>query len=263
MTALLSALFTAANAPYTLALGVVALYVGLQVLGLFHSGDHGEGDVDAGPDAGADGHELGDADGDAEAEADADAGHGDSDADADAHHDVEHDTDASAQTSSGGVIWALSALGVGRVPLAIVWQTFFTMFGLAGITATTVGSVLLGPPRPSFLAFSFPSALLLGAVLTASTVRGIARLVPSSSGDATRKRDLVGCTGVVISSKVDAEFGEVRLRDPQGRTLRLICRTLPGEAALPEGCEIVVAEYERSSGHLFVSRLTALPEGHR
>ncbi len=251
MIALLAALFTAPNAPYTLALGVVALYVGLQVFGLLQSGDHGEGDLDAGDGAEAEGHgELGDGHADAEAEGDADS-----------DHEVDHDADAHA--SSGGVVWALSLLGVGRVPLAIVWQTFFTLFGLTGITATTVASSLLGPPRPYFLAISFPSALAVGAVLTALTVRGIARLVPSSSGDATRKRDLVGCSGVVISSKVDAEFGEVRLRDPQGRTLRLICHTLPGEAALPEGAEVVVVDYERSQGHLFVSRLTALPEGRK
>lgn len=261
MTALLASLLTAANAPYTVALGVVAIYVALQVFGLLHSGDHAEGDVDAGHDVGdaaADGHgEVADAAGDAGGDS---GDGGDSEADADAGASSDHDADSG---SSGGVVWALSLLGVGRVPLAIVWQTFFTMFGLTGITATTVASSLLGAPRPSFLAISFPLALVLGAVLTAATARGIARLVPSSSGDATRKRDLVGCSGVVISSKVDAEFGEVRLRDPQGRTLRLICHTLPNEPALPEGAEVVVVDYERSKGLLFVSRLTALPEGHR
>lgn len=265
MMALLAALFSAANAPYTAALLVVALYVGLQLFGLFESGDHPDGDLGAEHSVAAGGHAAadaagGDLDGDGEG-ADPEAG---SEPDPDHGSDAgEHAEPGEGHASIGGLAWALSALGVGRVPLAIVWQTFFTMFGLIGITATTVTSSLLGSPRPFFLAISFPLALVLGALLTAGTARGIARLVPSSSGDATRKRDLVGCSGVVISTKVDAEFGEVRLRDPQGRTLRLICHALPGEPALPEGTEVVVVDYERSKGHLFVSRLTALPEGHR
>jgi membrane protein implicated in regulation of membrane protease activity len=275
MLAFLATLFTAANAPYTTALLVVALYVGLQIFGLLSWGEHGAdgdhalpshdagggADAHADADVGADAHLDGDAGGgDAHADADHDIAH---DADHDAAHDSEHGDHESDSSAPGVLSSLLGVLGVGRVPLAIVWQTFFTMFGLTGVTATTLAASLLGPPRPYFLAFSIPIALVLGSVLSASTVRGVARLIPSSSGDATRKRDLVGCTGVVISSRVDPEFGEVRLHDPLGRTLRLICHTLPGEPGLPEGTEVVVVDYERTQGHLFVSRLVALPEGRK
>jgi hypothetical protein len=283
--AFLATLFTAANAPYTTALLVVAIYACLQVVGLLSFGDHGvDGDHalpshDLGVDADAHAEVGGDVDADADLGGDASGGDAHVDADHDiahdADHDVAHDADHDAahdadhgdhegDSAGPGVLsLLLGMLGVGRVPLAIVWQTLFTMFGLTGVTVTTVAASLLGPPRPFFLAFSIPIALVAGSVLSASTVRGVARLIPSSSGDATRKRDLVGCTGVVISSRVDQEFGEVRLKDPLGRTLRLICHTLPGEPALPEGAEVVVVDYERSQGHLFVSRLLALPEGHK
>ncbi len=279
MLAFLATLFTAANAPYTTALLVVALYAALQLFGLLSFGEHGvEGDhALASHEVGVDADVHAEVGVDADADLGGDAGGGDAHLDADhdiahdADHDVAHDADHDAdhgdhegESSGSGVLsLLLGMLGVGRVPMAIVWQTLFTMFGLTGVTVTTVAASLLGPPRPFFLAFSIPISLVVGSVLSASTVRGVARLVPSSSGDATRKRDLVGCTGVVISSRVDREFGEVRLKDPLGRTLRLICHTLPGEPALPEGTEIVVVDYERTQGHLFVSRLLALPEGHK
>ncbi len=250
MTAFLATLFSVANAPYTTALLAVALYVALQLVGLLPWGEHG--------DAGAD----------ADAHADLDAG-------ADAHGDLDHevggegaageaegDSDgATADVQGPGLLGALSsALGVGRVPLAVVWQTVFTMFGLAGITGTTLLSSFTGGVSAFHLAFTVPFALVTGIALSAAVVRGIARLVPPSSGEASRRSDLVGCLGVVISSRVSDEFGEIRLADPEGRTLHVICRTRAGEPELPEGTEVMVVDRDREKDHLFVAALTKFLE---
>ncbi|MGC4119334.1 MAG: DUF1449 family protein [Myxococcales bacterium] len=277
MIAFLSTLFTWANAPYTTALLAVALYVGLQLLGFLAFGSHEQVEGAGGQGADAEAHADLDGDADAEVHADLDA-HADADADADADTDTDTDgdldgegeaeSDAHADGHDAGHIGhassplgaLASALGVGKVPLGVIWQTVFTLFGLIGITATTLVHVFTGSLSAGWLAVTFPLAAVLGTVSSGFLVRLVARLVPSSSGEASRRRDLVGCTGVVISSKVDAEFGEVRLTDPQGRTLRLICRVHPRAPPIPEGSEVVVTDIEEGKQWLYVAATSKLLE---
>ena len=64
----------------------------------------------------------------------------------------------------------------------------------------------------------------------------------------------VGQIGVVISSKVDEEFGEVRIRDKTGHDLRVICKLNKGNKNAPvEHSRVVVVDYEK--GDLLVEPL--------
>ncbi len=64
----------------------------------------------------------------------------------------------------------------------------------------------------------------------------------------------MGHAGVVISSRIDAEFGEVRLKDKTGHTLRVICRTRD-ERPIPEGREVVIVDWDREGDRLYVAPL--------
>jgi hypothetical protein len=62
--------------------------------------------------------------------------------------------------------------------------------------------------------------------------------------------------GVVISTKVDAEFGEVRIRDKSGHDLRVVCKLAPGAKSTPrEHQNVVVVDYSEAKGELFVEPL--------
>jgi hypothetical protein len=240
--AFLATLFTWANAPYTTALLVVVFSLLFQLIGLL---PWSESDHALAGDAGdADGsHTL------------AEGGHHDGDADphGDAAHEGDHDQDG--DDGHGGV---LALLGVGKVPLSIVLQTLFMMFGLVGVSVTTLTAWVTGHLATSYLALSAPIALVGGLLLSMATVRAVARVVPSVSGQAHTRRELVGQSGVVISSKVSAEFGEVRLQDPTGRTLRLICYTGSDEPLIPEGTEVVITEWDRERDRLYVTPMARL-----
>ena len=246
----LSSLIAWANVPFTVALGVALGFALLQMtglLGLLAGGEHGDSDHDA--------------DGGHDADHEADAGHdGDADHEADADHDADHDHDHDADhdESHGVAQQLLAGLGVGRVPLSIIWQTYAVTFGFAGIAANAAYASHAGAPPAWSLAWTVPGAALFGYVTTRLLARAIGRVVADPKQEATTRKQLVGHSGVVISSKIDAEFGEVRVKDKTGHTLRLICRTRD-ERPILEGRDVVIVDYDREGDRLYVAPLDEEP----
>lgn len=244
----LSSLLTWANVPFVIAFGVAVTFVALQLSGLLGllagGGDH-EGDAD---------HDVDGHDGDADADADADADHeagGDHESDAD--HDADSDAEQEHEHASHVGKDVLTGMGVGTMPLSIVWQSFAVCFALAGISVNSVYLSRTGALPTGALAVSAPVALVFAYVATRLVSKVFGRLAPKSGKTSTSRKDLVGKTGIVISSKVGAEFGEVRIADATGNVLRIICRTLPGEEAISEGREVVFVEYDAGRDLLFVA----------
>ncbi|UJR85143.1 OB-fold-containig protein [Sandaracinus amylolyticus] len=208
-----------ANVPFTVAGGATLLFALVQatgVLGLL--GGHDDGD--------ADGHAEGDGDGDADGHAD--AGHG------------------------SALEALLGPLAIGRVPLTLTVESAGLAFAIAGLS---INSTYLdhpaGPPLVS-LAWTLPIALLVGYGGAALVARVLAPIVDDRAQAATSRRELVGTIGVVISSRVSAEFGEVRLRDRSGHDVRVVCRVAPGTRELAERDEAVVVECS-DDGTLYVA----------
>jgi membrane protein implicated in regulation of membrane protease activity len=242
----LSSLLAWANAPFTVALGVALVFALLQMTGLLGllagGGDHN----------GHEGHDV-DAEHDIDADHDVDAADHDVDADHDAavaDHDVDH---AGAHLGFGQQL--LVGLGVGKVPLSIIWQTFAVSFGFAGIAANTVylghGGVL---PLVT-LAWTLPGSALFAYVVTRVLARALGRIIADPRQEATSRKQLVGHTGVVISSKIDGEFGEVRVHDKTGHVVRIICRTREPSRVIAEGREVVIVDYDREGDQLYVAAL--------
>jgi len=202
-----------ANAPFTVAFGVatgVALLQATGAMSLF-AGDH-EGDADL--------------DGDADVDADVDT---DVEADADADHDAD-------QTS------ALDWLGIGRIPFSLAWQTGAIAFALTGwaLNARWLGGG--EPPPTTTLLWTIPT----GLVAALASIAGAARILGPlfTPPEATSRAALIGREGVVISTSVTPEFGEVRIRDDHGHDLRLICALAPGAEVVAEGHHVVVVDMD-------------------
>lgn len=197
-----------ANAPFTVAFGVATGVALLQASGAMSLlvGDH---------------------------EADADA---DVDADVDADADADGDTDAEHEGS------VLEHLGVGRIPFSLVWQTGAIAFAITGwaLNARWLGSG--EPPPTTTLLWTIPTGLVAALASIAGAARVLGPLF--SPPEATSRTALIGREGVVISSRVTPEFGEVRIRDDHGHDLRLICALAPGAEPIVEGKAVVVVDVD-------------------
>jgi membrane-bound ClpP family serine protease len=99
-----------------------------------------------------------------------------------------------------------------------------------------------------------PGAAVFGYVATRLLAGVVGRIVADPKQEATTRKQLVGQSGVVISSRIDAEFGEVRIKDKTGHTLRVVCRTRD-EGPIPEGREVVVVDWDREDDRLYVAPL--------
>jgi membrane protein implicated in regulation of membrane protease activity len=222
-----------ANAPFAVALGVVAVFTLLSatgLLGIIAGGGESDHDIDA------------DADADVDADADADADH-----DADAHDGDGHDRSLAATL--------LTPLGFGTLPLSLIWQTFGLAFAAAGLTMNfhylgTEG----GPPLHTF-AWTLPGGFVAGCVAVAAVNRLLAPVLSSKGQEATSRSQLVGQIGVVISSKVDRDFGEVRIRDKSGHDVRVVCRLATTATTSPKETQSVVVVDCDENGGLLVEPL--------
>ena len=200
------------NSPFAIAMGAVGVFALLQasgLLGLIAGGGDADGDVD---------HDI------------------DHDVDHDVDHDADHDADgdhAGSAQERGWAAAALGAMGVGTLPLSMVWQTFALAFGALGFALNLHYIARMGGPPLYSLAWTFPLASAGGAAAVAAMTRVLGPVLSSKGQEATSRAELVGQIGVVISSKVDHDFGEVRIRDKTGHDLRVVCKLTKDSPAAP------------------------------
>ena len=69
--------------------------------------------------------------------------------------------------------------------------------------------------------------------------------------------------GVVISSRVSTDFGEVRVKDKTGHDLRVICKLAAGMREPQEHEQVVFVEYDDQKGLLVspMDRIDLAPDG--
>lgn len=244
------------NLVFELPLVAVLLYIVALALG-------GVGHGDAGGLSG--GHDLdADADLDADVDADADAGAGGHDVHVHAevhagghveHADVAHD-------QGGGVVPALlSLLGVGRVPLAVVFICFFALFGLLGLVLNgALGS--LGLPAILFFWPALAGALVGSGFLTGRVARLVARIMPTSETYVVRREDFGGRVGTALYS-VTERSGVAVVADDSGTLHQVACRTREGEPPIPKNTPLLLVSYEARTQSFTVcpapAELTSLP----
>jgi hypothetical protein len=141
------------------------------------------------------------------------------------------------------------AFGFGRgLSPTLLLPILLSAWGLVGLRANGIFGTFL-PPSVYFLA----SALLglVGAALIGNlTSRGFARVF-NSSPPTTNQRNLVGSAGRAVF-RIDANNGVANVKDKQGNVFRVVCKTLPGEAALEAGSAIQIVDLDPEKGMYFV-----------
>jgi hypothetical protein len=205
---------TWANAPFTIAAGIAALFALLQATGATRLLGHHDVAHD---------HELA-------------HDHVSHDHAEDHEHDAEHPA----------------------LPLTLSWQVFSIVFAVTGFALNALYADAGRALTAFTLLWTMPSSALAGSL----ALRGLARLLrpvlATKAQEATTRAELVGHVGVVISSEVRPDFGEVRIRDKTGHDVRLLCKLAEGHAPAREKESVVVLEYDRERDELFVAPIDAI-----
>ena len=243
---LLDAVVTFPGAMYSALLGVVVLYwlsmlmgaVDIDLLGgADHAGADGAADGAMHADGAAGSHgghgHVGDADG-----GDADGGDADG---------------GDAGDADGGVLGALGALGLRKLPmtvsvsLLVIWGWLISVLGTVMLAATAARYVPMGVFRGLLFAVSLIASLKLASV----SARPIAPLFVANK--ASRREHLVGKLAEVSTGRLDAGFGQVLVGD--GGAGLLIDARHEGGVVLKRGDQVIVTSWDADKGFVLVEPL--------
>jgi len=138
----------------------------------------------------------------------------------------------------------LSILGIGKVPIMLIFSIFCLLWGAAGIAGNQIFSMILRSPA----LFVWPSilcALLVAYSATGGLSRGISRLMPDTETYGTDEELLVGRTAQA-AYELSAKTGSAFLLDDQQNRIQVRCRTHDG-STIPRGAEVLLLEYDVKS----------------
>src|SRR5215831_7061574 len=130
-------------------------------------------------------------------------------------HDADHDQDVDHEAEESFSLAAF--LGIGRVPFMVVWLTLFIFAGFTGLFFNRIASA--SGYRPWMFPLSLLASAIAGIVSVRFASRAVGKLVDTGGRGSSRREELTGAIGVVASPRLDATFGEVRIRDPRGNEL--------------------------------------------
>jgi hypothetical protein len=234
------------NLPYLVALGLVGVFFVLQVFGFAAHAFSGDHEIDLDGDGIPD-HDLA-TEHDVDADHDVDGGDADQDLDGGSDHD--------AEAPSGHGAFSIGAfLGVGRVPFLVVWLTLFIFAGFTGLFLNRVLLAQAGEYRGWFFSLSILGSLAVGVLAVRFVAKGVQKLVDVGGRGASARKELRGRIGIVASARLDAQFGEIRVRDGRGDELIVHGKLAEGEEALERGSAVVLVDLDREGGLFTVASL--------
>lgn len=217
-------------------------------------------------------------------------GHGDGHAGADgAHghappgHDSSHGAGQGVGHEAGSheehptiLSQVFALLGLGRVPLTISLLMMLLVFGGTG-TALNLALAERLAQSSGYALGSLAGALVAVLTLSGPASRLLSRIVPSVETYTVSRRDLIGCTAVLLND-TDEQGGYAQARDREGNVHNISCRTyapLPGQAPgsgasrgpLPRGTQVLIVDFDPASNRYAIELgpqepvdLTALPQ---
>lgn len=194
------------NLPFTILLGVVAVYWIIALFGLV--------DIDGG----------GDADLDLDVNVDGDA-------------DVDVDPDASADGSSGFLDAAFKIIGLTDAPLLLILSILSLMLWGLNLMANLVFNQASSASLASILVIP---VFIIAIILTRLLIRPLRPVMKMFRGTEAPAQ-IIGKEGKVISATLDQEFGRIEI-DFDGKPLLLKAVVSSDQSTLKKGDSILVVE---------------------
>ena len=148
-----------------------------------------------------------------------------------------------ADIELGPLSQTLSWLSFGKLPALVVLILITASFGLTGFALQEVLRQSFGFALDPWIA-SVPAAL--GALfVTRHAGRAIARIMPREETDAVSTKVFVGRVATVFRGVAGPGMpAEAKLTDIHGKTHYVLIEPDEGEAAMPEGSEVVIIRQE-------------------
>lgn len=141
----------------------------------------------------------------------------------------------------------LGWLGIGRVPLLIVFVVLLALFGMIGIAIQELAASLTGGPLSPWLAA--PVAFIAALPLTGLCARGLALVLPQDESTAVGLGSLVGRRAeIVIGEARRGSPARGRVRDVHGQTHYVMVEPTGDDEALRAGATALLV---RREGELF------------
>ncbi|HEV2293476.1 MAG TPA: hypothetical protein VGR35_06440 [Tepidisphaeraceae bacterium] len=226
------------NLIFIVPFGLAMVYLGLYTM----TGLGGDNDADADADADAEAH------GDLGHDTDADGDHGVHSAEmhhghAAAHgHEHEQGHASAAQREPSMHETLLNLVGVGRAPLGIVLMILLMSWGFIGFSINQIVRPIVPADWMVALA-SLPLAAFGSVAVTGGIARLVARLLPTTTTTAHRRRELCGCVGEAMY-EITSNFGMVAVRDRDGNHYQLPCRVSADRGPIAKGEPVLLVRYD-------------------
>lgn len=157
------------------------------------------------------------------------------------HVDADLDLDVDVDLDIHGLAHPLEWLGVGRVPLAILLNTFLFLFGFSGLLAQTMADSGFSAPLPWWLAV--PAALGVSLLGTRVIGRALARIMPRDTSFASSRHEVLGHEVVITIGTARAGHpAEAKWVDRFGATKYLMVEPAHPDQEITAGTRAIVVE---------------------
>ena len=127
------------------------------------------------------------------------------------------ETDGDAELDTGFIAW----LGIGRVPLIIVFIIHLTFFGMIGLGIEAIMHELIGRPLTAWIAV--PIALTGSIPSSRWIIAGLARILPGTETSAVSPDGFIGTMAQVVrGTATSGSPAEGKLIDAHGQRHELL-----------------------------------------
>jgi hypothetical protein len=173
------------------------------------------------------------------------------------HPQAGHQAAPHGSQSPSAVSRALSLLGIGKVPIMMVFSSFCFLWGFSGLAANLLLAPVFGLPA-LFILPSMGIALVSSVVLTGALSQGVAKLMPSVETYTTPREGFLGKTGHALY-EIDGRSGAAVVLDNESNRVQIKCRTEDEGTVIPRGHSLSVARYDEQKD-MFVVREISLTD---
>jgi hypothetical protein len=173
------------------------------------------------------------------------------DVDMDVSTDADVDADMDGDVSSGGNVvgFALRFVNAQDVPLMIVLSLLALFMWLISIAS----NFYLNPGQSGLMASGlFLGNFILSAVMVKTITQPLRPFLKALKNDQEHQEPLIGMAGVVKSRVLDADFGQVEVARHNGAPALLNCRLATGDEALVRGDEVLVIDHDDAKDRFVV-----------
>lgn len=148
----------------------------------------------------------------------------------------------------------LMMFGFGKVPVPMIMEAFFIIWGLSGCLANQW--ILPGTPYPTLMQMlpSLGIAAGSGLIGTRLAIEVLARVLPKEESSVVSREGLYGLKGKV-AFPVSETTGRILIYDSGGSLHDENCRVAAGHNTIVKGCSVMIMDKD-SQGNLIVEEIS-------